>query len=334
MISYNLELNNVHDFIPVLAEKLKIEYSENLGEYDLGLPQKTGIGHIKGINFPNGVNLYIYHCKLSEDHKFEISLPRIKPIRFLYCIQGEMNSYFNDNEDAARIENHQFLIAAPKNGETHNLVFKKDIETTICYLEIDRIKFQRYFSFSMHQLDSVYYKIFSDTRARHRICKSGQYSPETSEAIKEIRECELTDFPRINFIGAKSLEILSYMLVKFKEDKSIFQSRSLREKEIKAIEKVVSFIDKNISKVGTVDDLSKIAGMNSNKLQESFQIIYGKTVNEYVRDIRLSKALKMLSNGSKNVSEVVYELGLSSRSYFSKIFKDKYGISPRNILKI
>ena len=69
-----------------------------------------------------------------------------------------------------------------------------------------------------------------------------------------------------------------------------------------------------------------------NKLQEGFQSIFGKTVNEYIRDVRLTRALNILLAGNKNVSEVVYELGLSSRSYFSKIFKEKYGVSPGKYL--
>lgn len=332
MNTFHLELNDVDDFIPELANELGINYSEHLGEFNLNIPQENGEGEIRGINFPNGIGLYTYHCKFYEDIKLKISLPTVKPIRFLYCIEGEVDSYFDNNEDFTSIQDHQFLIAAPKNAETHNLVFKKDTEIALCYLEIDRLRFQRYFSFDLNELEPIFYKIFSDTRARHRICKTGSFSLKTAESIKEIKNCEIEGFPRVNFIGAKALEILSYMLTRFKKEKQIFQHKTLREKEMKAVEKVVEYIDSNIAKVGTVNDLAKIAGMNSNKLQEAFQVVYGKTVNEYLRDIRLTKALNMLTSGNRNVSEVVYELGLSSRSYFSKIFKAKYGISPRKIL--
>ncbi|MCG9970382.1 helix-turn-helix domain-containing protein [Christiangramia crocea] len=332
MKTYHLDLNDVDDFIPELANELGIKHSEHLGEYTLKVPNKNGEGEIRGINFPNGLGLYTYHCKFYENLRFKVSLPAIKPIRFLYCIEGAVDSYFNNNEDFTTIENHQFLIAAPKDGETHNLVFKKNTEIALCYLEIDRLKFQRYFSFDLNQLEPVFYKIFSDTKGKNRISKTGSFSLKTAETIKEIKNCEIDGFPRVNFIGAKSLEILSYMLSRFKREKQIFKNKTLRESDIQAVERVVEYINCNIAKVGTVNDLAKIAGINSNKLQESFQVIYGKTVNEYLRDIRLTKALNILTTGDKNVSEVVYELGLSSRSYFSKIFKAKYGISPRQIL--
>ena len=58
------------------------------------------------------------------------------------------------------------------------------------------------------------------------------------------------------------------------------------------------------------------------------------TVNDYIKEYRLKRALTMLTSEDKNVSEVVYALGLSSRSYFSKIFKEKYGIPPSSLRKV
>ncbi|CAL66916.1 helix-turn-helix transcriptional regulator [Christiangramia forsetii] len=332
MENYHLELNDVDEFIPELASEFGSDFSEHLGEFKLVIPENNGEGSIKGINFPNGIGLYTYRCKLKKDLGLQISQPFIKPIRFIYCVKGEVKSHFKNQEDVVNITDHQFLIAAPKDKETHSLIFNKDKDIVLCYLEIDRLKFQEYFSFDLHDLEPVFYKIFSDIQASNRISETGSYSLKTADAIKEIRNCELTGFPRINFIGAKALEVLSYMLARFKKDSQRFEQKDIKEKDRKAIEVAVEYIDTHISQTGTVNDLAKIAGVNTNKLQEGFQVIYGKTVNQYIRDVRLSKSLNMLSTGNKNVSEVVYELGLSSRSYFSKIFKAKYGVSPRKIL--
>ncbi|MCB7480571.1 helix-turn-helix transcriptional regulator [Christiangramia sediminis] len=332
MENYHLELNDVDEFIPQLANEFGCDFSEHLGEFQLKIPESKGRGTIKGINFPNGIGLYTYHCKLNTDINLAVSQPFIKPIRFIYCVKGEVESYFNKKEDLNNITDHQFLIAAPKDNEVHNLNFIKDRDIIMCYLEIDRLKFQQYFSFDLHDLEPVFYKIFSDIEALNRISETGSFSLKTADAIKEIRHCDATGFPRVNFIGAKALEVLSYMLARFKKESQRFENTEMREKDRKAIETAVNYIDSNISQTGTVNDLAQIAGVNTNKLQEGFQAIYGKTVNGYIRDVRLSKSLTMLSAGNKNVSEVVYELGLSSRSYFSKIFKAKYGVSPRKVL--
>ena len=332
MNTYHLELNDVDDIIPELANHFGTIYTEQLGEFTISIPESKGNGEIKVINFPNGIGLHTYQVKFIEDTQLRLSHLQVKPIRFIYCIEGTFTSSFGNNEDKDSIEEHEYLIAAPKDRETHNLIIPGGEEVMICYLEIDRTKFQQYFTFKLDELESIFYELFSDTNANTRISEKSSFSLKTAESIKEIRNTEITGFPRINFIGAKALEILSYMLSRFKKDDQNIQNKKLKDKDMKAIEKAVEHIDANISNTGTVNDLSKLVGVNTNKLQEGFQVIFGKTVNEYIRDIRLTKALNILSNGNKNVSEVVYELGLSSRSYFSKIFKEKYGISPRKVL--
>ena len=332
MNTYHLDLNDVDDIIPELANHFGTIYTESLGEYQLNVPATLGEGNIKVINFPNGIGLHTYHVKFNTDVLFRLSHLQVRPIRFIYCVSGTITSSFSNNEEKHSLKQHEYLIAAPKEDEPHNFFFPANQEIVLCYLEIDRLRFQRYFSFDLQELEPIFFELFSDTEATERIAEKSSYSLKTAETIKEIRQCELTGFPRVNFTGAKALEILSYMLNRFKKDDQNLQNRQLKEKDMQAIEKAVEYIDANISNTGTVNDLSRVAGINTNKLQEGFQVIFGKTVNEYIRDIRLTKALNILSSGNKNVSEVVYELGLSSRSYFSKIFKEKYGISPRKIL--
>lgn len=332
METYHLEIDDVDDFIPELAKQIKIGYGNELGEKTLKIPKNLGNGTIKGINFPNGIGLYTYHCSFEEDFKLAVNYSNFQPLRFIYSLEGDLKNTFSDRPASIEINHHQHLIYAPKAGENHHFVFKKNMEYNICYLEINRLKFQEYLSFSLNEADPVFFKIFSDVKGERRVCQKGKFSLRTAEVIKEIKNCDVDGFPRINFMGAKSLEILSYMLHRFKNSQRDFYNKNLKEKDLEAIEKVVKFIDENISNVGTVQELAQYAGINTNKLQEGFQAVYGKTVNEYLRDVRLSKSLQMLSSGKKNVSEVVYELGLSSRSYFSKIFKAKYGVSPRKVL--
>ena len=69
-------------------------------------------------------------------------------------------------------------------------------------------------------------------------------------------------------------------------------------------------------------------GLSASKLQEGFKDMHGRTVNNFICHIRLLKAEQLLKNSDLNISEIVYSLGWSSRSYFSKIFKEKYNCTP------
>lgn len=95
----------------------------------------------------------------------------------------------------------------------------------------------------------------------------------------------------------------------------------------------VQYIENHIADLKTIPEIAEAVGIEAYRLQDGFKRNYGVTVNDYIKDFRLKRALTMLTSEDKNVSEVVYALGLSSRSYFSKIFKEKYGISPSALRK-
>jgi AraC-like DNA-binding protein len=56
--------------------------------------------------------------------------------------------------------------------------------------------------------------------------------------------------------------------------------------------------------------------------------MFNQTVNTYVQGIRLDLAKDLLLNFDYSISEIVYLIGLSSKSYFSKIFREHYGTTP------
>jgi len=57
--------------------------------------------------------------------------------------------------------------------------------------------------------------------------------------------------------------------------------------------------------------------------------ITGQTPNEFVLNIRLKRSLQFLiDNPEMNMTDICYKLGFSSPSYFSKCFKDLFGMTP------
>ena len=54
----------------------------------------------------------------------------------------------------------------------------------------------------------------------------------------------------------------------------------------------------------------------------------GKTVSEFIRDVRMDKAAAYLAQGKLNVKEVMFKVGYTTQSYFTKCFKERFGILP------
>lgn len=80
-----------------------------------------------------------------------------------------------------------------------------------------------------------------------------------------------------------------------------------------------------------VEDLAADMNLSRVQLYRKVKDISGSSPVELLRTARLNRAYQLLLSTEKTVSEVAYEVGFSSPSYFSKCFKDKYGMSPGEI---
>ena len=77
-----------------------------------------------------------------------------------------------------------------------------------------------------------------------------------------------------------------------------------------------------------VEQLSTDMGMSRMNLYRKLQAITGQTPTEFIRTIRLKRAAQLLQDGKLNVSEVADRVGVSSSSYFTKCFKEQFGVLP------
>ncbi|MEP2668076.1 MAG: ATP-binding protein [Cyclobacteriaceae bacterium] len=78
----------------------------------------------------------------------------------------------------------------------------------------------------------------------------------------------------------------------------------------------------------SVESLSREIGLSRTQLYRKVTALTGVSVNELIRSFRLKKAAQLLEQNWGSVSQVAYEVGFSNLSYFSKVFKEEYGVLP------
>jgi AraC-like DNA-binding protein len=81
-----------------------------------------------------------------------------------------------------------------------------------------------------------------------------------------------------------------------------------------------------------VDDFTRPLRCSKSQLYRKMIALIGKSPNSFLNDYRLSAALKLLNKNAGNVSEIAFETGFTSPSYFSKCFQKKYGYLPSDYL--
>ena len=77
-----------------------------------------------------------------------------------------------------------------------------------------------------------------------------------------------------------------------------------------------------------IKDICQSIGCSKSTLITAFKREYGMTVNDYITEVRLGEAVRMLLAGEKSIGEIALCSGFSDQSYFSKVFSAKYGVPP------
>jgi len=124
--------------------------------------------------------------------------------------------------------------------------------------------------------------------------------------------------------------------------KLIFQKKlSLKTFELipdsadeKLLDKILKIIEKEFANsTFGVEELSKNVGLSRTHLYRKVIELTSQSPVELIRNMRLEKAAKLLLENKFYVSEVAYMTGFTELSYFRKIFKDFYGVSPSDYAK-
>jgi DNA-binding response OmpR family regulator len=110
---------------------------------------------------------------------------------------------------------------------------------------------------------------------------------------------------------------------------------SLSESDQQFLGKIIAVIEKDISNTSFgVEELAKNVGMSSSHFFRKLKQLTGQAPNLYLRNFRLQKAAELLkSDKTLHASEVMYQIGISSPSYFSTTFKKLHGVSPSEFSK-
>ncbi|MFY9153207.1 MAG: helix-turn-helix domain-containing protein [Prolixibacteraceae bacterium] len=82
-----------------------------------------------------------------------------------------------------------------------------------------------------------------------------------------------------------------------------------------------------------VKELARETGMSRFNLNRKLHFISHKTISQFIREVRLERAMEMLQNDSLTASEISFKIGFSSPAYFSTCFSEHYGYPPGEVKK-
>ena len=115
--------------------------------------------------------------------------------------------------------------------------------------------------------------------------------------------------------GARTLATSSYAKVEVESDS-------------RRVLKVKNYIAKNYMDEIRLNTLADIAGMSPSAFSRFFKLHTGRNLSEYIIEMRLGYASRMLVDTAKSIAEISFQSGFNNLSNFNRIFKKKKGCSP------
>ncbi len=126
------------------------------------------------------------------------------------------------------------------------------------------------------------------------------------------------------FVEAKIIKLLLLIFEQFNEKNTV-------EETPETPLMIKEFIDENYHRNIKAEDIGKLIGINQNKIRKEFKAHYHRTVSDYMAELRMLKAKKLITDREIMIKEIAIECGYEYVQNFTRAFKKKFGISPEKL---
>jgi AraC-like DNA-binding protein len=325
MKRYTVKSLPVGEVIANLAEAFNTSYHQRCNYYKVEIPKSIGSGSIVGMQFESGLALLNYECTFYSDIVIEFTYDMIHPIKFIHCYKGRVAHSFEDEQIWHELEEYQNIIAASEKKAGHILKFTKGEDVRLCSIEIERLKFINKLDCLIDDVSNPLIDAIKDAGALDRYYEINNYNMAITKLIHDLTEIDIISIDRMLLKEGQAYLMLGYQWLAFDSN-----DRSVLDKyDFEMFNKIDAFIHDNISKSITLDFIERQFYTNKKSIQRLFRDYAGSTVRKYIQKVRLEKSLQLLQNPTNNVSDVVYQLGLKNRSFFTRQFRKRYNMTPK-----
>lgn len=327
----DLKTNNLADTFNQFQKDLGGRLDAKDKAFVLKLDSDSAKGEIKGVSVNDNISFLEYNITFECDTVIIRNTPKTNPIYFLYCAEGQMSHGFGLHNKQRSLNQFQTGIFASDPHKTSCFFFRKGQTVKFSNISFDTQANQKEDDVT-DALHLQLLKTFMPKGEKEIFAYIGSYNLKIAKKIQQLEAIKQKGIVRQLLTKGIVHLILALEIQQHKEDtkNNTNNCGSLTRSEMDTINELSHFIQNYPEIKYTLAYLSKKAGMSPAKLQEGFKLLHNRTVSDFIRNTRVETAEHLLKTTDLNISEIVYTVGLTSRSYFSKIFKEKYNCSPKD----
>ncbi len=330
----HISSSNLIETIETISSSLNLACQTECEEASVSFPSRLGKGSIKGINFQNGLGLFLLDFKLKKDLTLKYRLKTLYPVKAIFCKEGTFNYQFEGHEISCEVEPLRSFISASSDHHHQCMHFPADTRVVLSVLEIDR---EQYIGNVECELDSIpdpLASVLRDYKAEDPFLYQGDYSLAIAEVVSQVHTNSFEGLERRAFLESKALELFSLTIRQYKDDQNPNVKRAIiRKSDLQKIELAKEILTMDLAKSITIPELAKRVGMNENKLKRGFKQAYDSTVNQFLIKKRMEYARVLLLSDAFSILEVADKVGYKNVGYFTRRFREKYGMLPKDFVK-
>ncbi|MEA1787312.1 helix-turn-helix transcriptional regulator [Arenibacter sp. GZD96] len=285
-------------------------------------------GKAKGYQLGNGMSYLELEINTKEDLMIVQHHEDENIVNFIYISTGFITHSFDLKEGKIKLKKLQPILIK-NSGTANHFQLKSHVLHTISIIRVPMESVTHpesgfsYYHVLKDALDQFYLSTHTVYLASHNL--------KVLTKIQELRDLRSQGIAKWLFVEGIINTVLGMFIEQLEEDLEGAEKRTglLTKKEMKIIQEMSTSIKNYPDVPYTLKFLNAKTGISPSKLQEGFKLLHNRTVTDYIRNIRVETGEHLIKTTEMNISEIVYSIGLTSRSYFSKIFKEKYNCSPK-----
>ncbi|WP_430409359.1 helix-turn-helix domain-containing protein [Kordia sp.] len=323
-----LNLEELHSY---LGGTLEVVNGINTLQFD----NANGTGRIRHLVIDDVLETMNLEVNLTANLAFSLGNPASEAIHFIFCLEGHCSHAFKDSSVIKKIEELQTAVTENNELTQSTIQIRPKINTIVNVICLDKSVYFKKRDNANYLAKTQLINLLDVLNLKEKQIYFGSYSLKISEFVKSLLETNEEDYmtESMRFQGLSHFILANHIDQLYQESIKTENTSALNSRELKSILSVIELIKENPQEAYSIDMLCGITRLSPAKLQEGFKSIHKRTVSDYIRHIRLIQAQKLIMTSDLNISEIVYSVGFTSRSYFCKIFRREYGCSPRQYKK-
>lgn len=187
-----------------------------------------------------------------------------------------------------------------------------------------------FFSFGTH-IETLFRFMNGDNMPSYKVITNRDI--QLCTAVYEIIVEYETKQPSYDFVIKSDIyRILAHLIrKKFIVDTS---QSNYQKRAVNLIQPILEYIYGNYTSTISLDNICSKFKVSKSYFCKQFKLITNRTFSEYLVFLRTSKAIDMLKETELSITQIAFECGFNSLSYFNKVFKKSTGFTPKDYRKI